>query len=764
MLETAIKNKQVVTSEQATTPCIAYVSTFPPRKCGIATFTEDISSAMDEMLAPMIQSRIVAINPSHVHSYNYPRKVIYQITQGHKQEYIEIAKQINQIDSIHLVNIQHEFGIFGGEWGSYLIQFAKTLEKPLVITFHTVLPNPTKKVFNVINSLVDNAKAIIVMTYLSKEVLVKDYGFSPRKIHVIPHGIHSRPFSSSKQAKTSLGYSDRIILSTFGLLGRNKGLEYVIDALPEVLERTSNFVYIIFGATHPVVLEKEGESYRNFLINKIHELQLYDHVKLYNKYFTLNELLHFLKATDIYLSPSLNPNQAVSGTLSYALGMGKPVISTWFSQAKEIVTDDVGILVDFKSPKSYATAILRLLEDGNLRLNLGMNAYFKTRHMIWPNVALKYAIVFSRQARGLKAIHKIRSLPEMKLDHLIRLTDNFGIFHYAKLSKPITSSGYTLDDNAHALLAIALYYKRLGKSIKRPAEATNRSKLLKLASIYLEFINFVSISDGYFYNFINPDRTPNHDQNHQVNLEESYARTIYALAVTSTVGSIPRRIRQKASLLFQDKTDKYTSFDSPRAIAYQIKTLHLLLSKYIDIGKINIKSELIKQCNKLIQLYKVTHSPDWLWFEECLTYSNSILSEALLLGYQSTLNKEYLRVGKITLDFLLDKSFDNDLLVPIGPNGWHKKNGRRSNFEQQPEDVSSIIYTLKTCYAITKDEYYSELMYKAFYWFLGVNTLNQVVYDRTTGGCYDGVGKKTINLNQGAGSTIAYLIARLAFE
>jgi uncharacterized protein YyaL (SSP411 family) len=209
--------------------------------------------------------------------------------------------------------------------------------------------------------------------------------------------------------------------------------------------------------------------------------------------------------------------------------------------------------------------------------------------------------------------------------------------------------------------------------------------------------------------------------------------------------------------------NRYTSFDSPRAVAYQIKTLQLLLSKHIDIGKINNKYELIKQCNKLIQLYKVTHSPDWLWFEESLTYSNSILSDALLLGYKSTLNKEYLRIGKITLDFLLNKSFDNDLLVPIGPNGWHKKNGRRSTVEQYPEDVSSIIYALKTCYAITKEENYLELMYKAFYWFLGVNTLNQVVYDRTTGGCYDGVGKKTINLNQGAGSTIAYSIARLAF-
>ena len=764
MFETVIKNKQVVTSEQSTAPCIVYISTFPPRQCGIATFTEDLSKAMNEMFAPMIQSKIIALNPSYVHSYNYPRKVIFQINQNDPQELTEMAQQINQIDSIHLVNIQHEFGIFGGEWSSYLIPFTETLEKPLVITFHTVLPNPTKKILTIVGSLVNNAKAIIVMTYLSKEILVQDYGFSPRKIHVIPHGIHSKPFTSSKKAKMSLGYSGKVVLSTFGLLGRNKGLEYVIDALPEVLKRTSNFVYIIFGATHPVILEKEGESYRNLLINKIHELQLYEHVKLYNKYFTLNELLHFLRATDIYISPSLNPNQACSGTLSYALGMGRPVISTSFSQAKETLTDDVGILVDFKSPKSYAAAILRLLEDENLRLNLGMNAYFKTRHMIWPNVTLKYAIVFSRQAKGLRAIQKIRSLPEIKLDHLVRLTDNFGIIQFAKLSKPDVSSGYTLDDNARALLAIALHYKRLGKSIKRPIEAAYKSKLLKLASTYLDFINFTSITDGYFYNFINPDKTPRYNQNQQVNLEESYARAVYALAVTSTIGSIPRHIRQKAFSLLEEKMNRYISFDSPRAVAYQIKTFHVLMSRQIEIAKVNLKSELIKQCDKSIHLYEVTHAPDWLWFEECLTYSNGILSEALLLGYQSTLNNEYLRVGKITLDFLIDKSFDNNLLIPIGQNGWYQRNGRRSNFEQQPEEVPSIIYALKACYAITKDEYYSELMYKAFYWFLGVNTLNQVVYDRTLGGCYDGVGKKTINLNQGAESTIAYLMARLAFK
>jgi glycosyltransferase involved in cell wall biosynthesis len=737
---------------------------------------------MDEMLAPMVQSKVAAMNPSYVHSYKYPRKVLFQIHQDDQQEYIDIAQKINQMDSVHLVDIQHEFGIFGGErgsylvpfvealekpvviTGSYLVPFVEALEKPVVITFHTVLPNPNERICNIVGSLAKNSKAITVMTEHSKGILVQDYGLSARKIHVIPHGIHSRPFNPSKQAKMALGYSDRVVLSTFGLLGRNKGLEYVIDALPEVLKSNPNFVYIIFGATHPVILEKEGESYRNFLISKIYDLQLYDNVKLYNKYFTLNELLHFLKAADIYISPSLNQNQAVSGTLSYAMGMGRPVISTSFTQAKEIITEDVGILVDFKSPQSYTAAILRLLGDENLRLKLGRNAYFQTRHMTWPNVALKYALVFSRQARGLREIRRRRSLPEIKLDHLMRLTDDFGIFQFARLSKPDISSGYTLNDNARALVAVALHYMKLGKSIERMSEAVYKTKLLKLASIYLEFIAFTSNADHCFYNYINPDRTPNYNQDQRNNLEDSCARAFYALAFSTTVGSLPRHIRQKAFTILVNKMHKNVSFNSPRAVAHYINTLHLLLSKHIEVAKVNLKSELKNQCDKLIHLYEITHSPDWLWFEESLTYSNSILSEALLLGYQITLNDEYLRIGKSTLDFLIENSFRDTLLLTTGQNNWHQRSVKRVRFDQQPEEVTSMIYALKTCYSITKDEHYLGLMYKAFYWFLGVNSLNQVVYDRTTGGCYDGVGKKAINLNQGAESTIAYLMARLAFE
>ncbi|UCG10694.1 MAG: glycosyltransferase family 4 protein, partial [Dehalococcoidia bacterium] len=433
--------------------CVVYLSTFPPRKCGIATFTEDITNAMDDMLAPLIKSKIVAMNPDDVVSYHYPRKVISQIIQGNKEEYVQVAQRINQMDEVQLVNIQHEFGIFGGEWGSHLISFVETLKKPVVISFHTALPNPNKKTAQVVRSLSESVKSVTVMTNNSKKILSQEYGIAARKIKVIPHGIHPQPYTSSEQAKMTLGYSDRVVLSTFGLLHKKKGLEYVIDALPEVIKVFPNFVYIIFGATHPVVLLNEGESYRNFIIERIWNLGLYDHVKMYNKYFPLGELLHFLKATDIYISPGLDPNQAVSGTLSYALGTGRSVISTAFSQAKELVTDDVGILVDFRNPQAYTEAILQLLEDENRRLQLGENAYFRTRYMVWPNVAVQYARVFSEHAPSLAVISKQKCLPKIKLNHLFRLTDNFGIVRFAKLTRRDASSGYTLDDNAQALAA-----------------------------------------------------------------------------------------------------------------------------------------------------------------------------------------------------------------------------------------------------------------------------------------------------------------------
>jgi len=741
---------------------VVYVSTFPPRKCGIATFTEDLTHAMDEVLTPMVTSRIAAMNPNDVVSYRYPRKVAFQINQGNQEKYVATAKRINQMDDVRLVNIQHEFGIFGGGRGSHMIPFVQELKKPVVITFHTVLPNPDEELYSTVRSLAESASAIIVMTNLSKKILSEEYAVAMKKIKVIPHGIHSQPYTSSKQAKMTLGYSDRVVLSTFGLISRAKGLEYVIEALPQVVRKFPDFIYIIFGATHPVVLNQEGESYRNFLIEKIYQLGLYDHVKLYNRYFPLSELLHFLKATDIYISPSIEPNQAVSGTLSYALGTGRPVISTAFAQAREVITDEVGILVDFRNSQVYVDAILQLLKDEELRLQLGKNAYFRTRNMIWSNVALQYTKVFSEYAPSLTGIIDQKSLPRIKLDHLIHLTDSFGIVQFAELSRHDVSSGYSLDDNASALTVAALYYGKLGAPTQNPSIARAKRRLLRLINTYLDFTGFVIKPNGHFQNFVKGNRTLDDVRNRQANLEETNARAIYALALTATGSSLPKTIRQRAFNLLQKRMKSGISFSSPRAIARCIKALCILVDGKVQIEGIDLKGTLRSHCDRLVELYQAVSHADWQWFESYLTYSNGVMPEALLLGYRATMDERYLTVGKTTLDFLIKESFVNGIYMPIGQDGWYHQNGKHYHFDQQPEEVRSIVHALSAGYAVTGDEEYSRLMHQAFNWFLGDNSLNQVVYDRTTGGCYDGVGRITINLNQGAESTISYLLARLA--
>jgi len=727
---------------------IACLSTFPPRQCGIATFTADLTNAIDQMFSPSVESKIVAINFNEVSLLPYSNKVVFQISQPNEKDYLNAAHHLNKLERIKFVSIQHEFGIFGGEQGSHLLLFLEKIKKPVVVTFHTVLPNPNEKMLSVVQNIAKYSKGIIVMTNYSKELLKNDYGLGPNRIQVIPHGIHDVPYRTSEYAKSTLGFSGRLVLSTFGLLNPGKGIEYVIESLPKVVEKFPNVLFLVIGVTHPVVLKQEGENYRNFLINKVYELGLSNHILFYNNYFHPNHLLKFLEATDIYISPSLNPNQSVSGTLSYALGSGRPVISTAFAQAKEDITDKVGMLVDFKKPQAFSDAIAKLLSDDELRLQMGKNAYFRTRSWTWQNVALSYLKYFSRF--GPELISEQRKLPSIKLAHLAKLTDNFGIIQFAKLTEPDISSGYTLDDNARALIVATLHYKKFRTPFS-----------LKLISIYLNFLCQVTKPDGYFNNYVNPNRTVDKERNRQENLEDASARALYALTQVSTNKQIPKHLRKKAHSIFKQSFRKNISFFSPRAVAFYIKALSCLLSKWKEPKTL---ATLRYHCEQLVILYNKSHSSDWEWFEPYLTYSNAILSEALLLGYKITGERKYLEVSEKTLKFLIKQVFKNDIYIPIGQSGWFFKGETRHYFDQQPEDAAATIDALNTMFQVTKKKSYKELAHKAFNWFLGGNLLGQVVYDWSTGGCYDGVGEKSINLNQGAESTISYLLARFSFE
>lgn len=727
---------------------IVCLSTFPPRQCGIATFTADLTNAIDQMFGPFVKSKIVAMNFTQVSNFPYSEKVILKINQPRKEDYAIAANKLNKLKEVKLVNIQHEFGIFGGEYGSYLLYFLKKLQKPVVTTLHTVLPSPNDKLKNMVLEITRYSKGIIVMTQSSKEILEKDYGLDSNRIKVIPHGIHRVSYTTSEKAKVGLGFSDNLILSSFGLLNPNKGLEYVIEGLPKVVKKFPNVRFLIAGVTHPIVLEKEGENYRNFLTKKIYKLGLNDNVLFYNTYFDVNSLLRFLESTDIYLSTSLDSNQAVSGTLSYALGSGRPVISTAFAQAKQDITNKVGVLVDFKNPKAFTNAIIKLIDNHKLRQQMGKNAYFRTRHMTWENVAHSYMKYFSEFTPELN-LGK-RRLPYIKLDHLDKLTDDFGIIQFAKLTEPDISSGYTLDDNARALIAAVLHYKKF-----------KVFSVLKLASIYLNFLYKVAKPNGYFDNYVNSKRIVDKKRNILENSEDPSARALYALALVSTTEQIPKRFREQAFSLFDQSFQKNIAFSSPRAIAFYIKALYCLLSKENDP---KILSVLRYYCEQLVTLYEKSASSEWEWFEHYLTYSNAVLPEALILGYKITGERRYLEVAEKTFSFLIKHTFKDNMYIPVGQCGWFPKEGIRQYFDQQPEDTTTTAQALNTMFKITNKKHYKELANIAFNWFLGDNVLGQVVYDRTTGGCYDGVGEKFINLNQGAESTISYLFARLSFE
>lgn len=726
---------------------VVYLSTFPPRECGIATFTEDLVNAMDDFLSPSVGSKIVAMEPDEKGktAHRYPSKVFLTILQNDKEAYIKAAQKINRDKEASLVSIQHEFGIFGGEYGAYLLDFLKAVEIPVVITFHTVLPRPDELMKETVVKISEEASSVVVMTESSKKILIDEYGILEEKVSIVPHGIHAVEYSLPSDAKKSLGFGEHLIVTTFGLLSRGKGIEYVIEALPDVVKKFPSLIYLVLGATHPVVVRQEGEIYRQSLEARVKALGLEKNILFYNKYFPLHELLEFLKATDIYIAPPQNPNQAVSGTLSYALGTGRPVISTAFKQAQEYITPDVGTLVGFGSSESFTHALNDMLRDQTRLLALGKNAYFKTRHSTWQNVAIEYSKIFSALSPAFAAVSDEKMIPPRKLDHLFTLTDDFGIIQFANLNEPDISSGYTLDDNARALM-VAI-------------EAAP-----KLVPIYLDFIEKCQTEEGIFVNYVHGDRTLDLDMNKKTNLEDANGRAMFALATVIASGNASREHRLKAARLLDASIRAKKRYQSPRANAFKIKCFAELIKRKHRIEGVDLKEEMIALADNLVSLYDRTHSKEWQWFEDALTYSNAVLPEALLSAYEVVPSRKYVEVAEITLNFLIIKSFIHGIYVPIGQEGWYRKGGPRNLFDQQPEDATAMILALDKAFEMTKKKNYEVLKLKTFGWFLGENILKQVVYDRTTGGCFDGVRNSGVNLNQGAESTLSYLIARMTFK
>lgn len=721
---------------------IAYLSSFPPRECGIATFTQDLTTAMDAAYNPAIKSTIIAINEDESSIYNYPKKVKKSISAHELPSYVTLAKNLNRDENIKLINIEHEFGLFGGEWGDYLIPFLQVVEKPMVITFHSVIPNPEENLKKTVQLIISKIKTAIVMNQLSADILENQYQIPKSKIQIIPHGIPSAAFESSAAHKTELDLENRIVLSSFGLLSRNKGVEYFIRALPKIVKNFPNAIYLILGETHPVIRRNEGESYRNFLMKEVERLNLKNHVKFYNKYLSLEEIIKFLKSSDIYISPTTDTNQSVSGTLSYALGCGRPIISTTTSYAKYLLKEDnTGILVRPKNSGDFTKAVISLLNNPQKIKVMSVAAYEASRHMTWPNVAAQHFKIYQKIADLVPE----NKLPPIKMDHVIRMTDAFGIFHHAKYSTPEPRYGYSLDDNARALIACVDYYK-----------ISPSPTIANLIKTYLNFIKSVANSDGSFSNIVSRKKIIDRTKD-----EDVQGRNIWALAHASCAHHLPEEIQKEAFVLYRGALSYLPKLSSPRAVSFAINGLRDRMACCSS----NHEKEILKKfANTLIDAYKERASLDWQWFEDHLTYSNSKLPEALYQAYEILQQKIYLTVAEKTLDFLTNITFDKDHYAPIGQNGWYFRNKKRAYFDQQPEDSASMVQTKIIAYEITKNRKHLDDAFSAFRWFLGDNHIHQMVYNESTGGCHDGVGEHSINLNQGAESTISYLMARLAFE
>lgn len=688
-----------------------------------------------KLLGPLVDCKVAALDLSPLDTYKYPPEVEWNIDQNSKTDHKNLAKIINDDLRITGVIVQHEYGIFGGRDGEILLSFMKRCKKPMLVTLHTVLPNPTPKMETVTATIIKHASTVVVLTNSSKKIIEALYPEAVDKVFMIPHGIHPVTESKPQEYQAKLELENHIILSTFGLLSRGKGIEYVLSALPDVIKKYPEVLYLILGETHPVIRRSEGEKYRIELAKLIKKLELEEHVKFYDQYFSLPDLFEFLKATDVYIATSTNPNQAVSGTLSYALGTGRAVISTEFAQAKEIVTNDNGRLVPIRNSPALTEAILDLLGDEKRLMDMYKDAYKKTRPMLWSNVVGQYLDLLERMV-----------VPSIKIDHLLNMTDDFGLFQFASLSSPNKDFGYTLDDNARALIACSWLIKH-----------TRTDELGALIKLYLAFIKTCQRKDGSFVNYIGfNDKSPTL-QNTNEDLEDAQTRALWALSEIMANPVLDIEIRKLAKKIFLLKIKSGLKLSHLRSKALAIKSFALVLPILPEIQTILLAS-IKKHADSLLDALSSNSVKSWRWFESGLNYNNALLSESLIIAGETLKNDDYINEGLLSLKFLIGKTF-SETYMPIGHESWYKNGEKRSDYDQQPEDPAAMILALVRAYDYTGEKQYKKLANICFSWFLGNNSLGIALYNYENGGVYDGLHPDRVNLNQGAESLVSYLMA-----
>lgn len=725
---------------------ILLITSYPPRECGIATYSQDLVKALNNKFSNSLSIKVCALE-SGVADYIYPEEVKMILDTTVSEGYLLLASSINIDKDIQVVLIQHEFGFFRKQEEAFL-EFINSISKPVVIVFHSVLPYPDQLLKSKVGRIVSACESVIVMTHNSAEILHNDYNVPEDKISIIAHGTHLVPRLDVEFLKMKYGLKGKKVLTTFGLLSPGKSIETTLEALPEIIKSCPEAMFLIIGKTHPEVVKSDGETYREMLEALIQKYSLQDHVIFINKYLALPDLLEYLQLTDIYLFTTNDPNQAVSGTFAYAMSCACAIISTPIPHAREFLNGDTGIIFDFGNAVQLAESTISLLKNDKLRRELSLNALQKIVSTAWENSAVSHAMLIGKIVGKKYPVNF--DLPSINLDHFEKMSTEFGMIQFSKTNQPDIHSGYTLDDNARALVVSCMYYKLTGYEV-------NIRDIRK----YLQFIHYCQQPEGEFLNYVNENNEFT-AQNQEVNLDDSNGRAVWALGyVISLKDVLPADIVILAETILEKCLPGIINIHSTRAMAFAVKGL----SYYYIAVKSREAYKLVEIFSqRLVQMYKHESNEQWDWFEGYLTYANSILPEALLHAYSMTGETSYRDIAVSSFEFLLSQTFNENGIEVISNKEWRLKGTEATHFGEQPIDVAYTIMTLGKFYEVFKKKDYLAKMETAFNWFLGSNRLKQIVYNPCTGGCYDGLEENHVNLNQGAESTLSYLMARLTIE
>ena len=727
---------------------ICFIGNYLPRRCGIATFTHDLCEAVAREAADPRMVFASAMNDTS-RGYDYPDRVKLELGQNAQVDYLRAADFVN-FSQVSAVCLQHEYGIFGGDDGSNILLTLRQLDVPVVTTLHTVLEEPSKGQKRVLQDICRLSARVVVMSERAGGMLEQIYDVAPDKHVLIPHGIPDVPFMDPAFYKDKFNVEGRRVVLTFGLLGPDKGIENAIHAMKGVVARHPDVVYIILGATHPAILRASGEEYRVRLRRLADSLGLEDSVIFQNRFVELDELCEFLGMADIYVTPYLKKEQITSGTLAYSCGAGKAVISTPYWYAEEMLADDRGVIVPFRDPDALEAALLDLLDNETRRHTIRKNAYQYCRSMVWKEVSRSYLNLFQdvvqevKKQKLVKPVYRSKiisstNVPEPKLDHLRRLTDSTGILQHACYTVPNYHHGYCVDDNARALVVATKYYRIF-----------RDRRILRLLTPYLGFTLYAQREDGWFHNFMGYDRRFLDEGGS----DDCFGRALWGLGYT--IAFAPKSFRALAKEIFDRALPRVGELNL-RGSAYAILGLHYYLDQYA--GASEVRRLLERLADYLAGIYEKNAAPEWRWFEDQLTYGNGVMPHALFLAHGHTEDARFLKIAEESLDFLFNEQLRDGHLSLVGSNGWYPRGGTKADFDQQPIDATDLIEACKSAYRDTKKRLYLDRMRICFDWYLGHNDVGAPIYDFRTGGCCDGLTPSAANMNQGAESTLSFLLA-----